>query len=289
MPQTSMPRVVAVVTIGLALTLGACSSSSGSGSGSSSSTASTTKAAAAPLTILVTNDDGYDAPGIDAVVEALRALPDVKVTVVAPATNQTLQAGKTTPGELSATESATASGYPATAVDGYPADTIRYALEHQFASAPPDVVVSGINLGPNLGPIVNVSGTVGAAKAAVARGIPAIAASAGIPPEPSFRAGARLVVEWVRAHREAFAAGGTRPTAVVNLNVPSCTSGSLRGVVQVPLSADGSGSVNATPDCTSTATDPTNDVAAFSMGFAPVTEIDQAGQTVTTSTTWPKR
>jgi 5'-nucleotidase len=281
-------RALAATTLGVALVLGACSSSDGGSGGGSSSTASTTTAAADPLTILVTNDDGYSSAGIDAVVEALRKLPGVEVTVVAPATNQSGTGGKTTPGELTATESETASGYPATAVDGFPADTIAYAMAHRFQAAPPDVVVSGINEGANMGPIVNVSGTVGAAKAAVALGIPAIAASAGAPPDPDYTTGAGYVVDWITAHRDAFARGGTRATAVVNINFPTCTTGTLRGVVQVPLGTDGAAAVNAKGDCASTATDPADDVVAFTEGFVPITEIDQAGQTVTTSTTWPR-
>jgi 5'-nucleotidase len=282
-------RAVAVTGLGLALVLGACSSSGSDSSSGASVTTSSTKAAAEPLTILVTNDDGYASAGIDAVVEALRKLPAVEVTVVAPATNQSGQGSKTTPGELTATQSRTTSGYPATAVNGFPADTITYAMAHEFASEPPDVVVSGVNEGANMGPIVNVSGTVGAAKAAVALGIPAIAASAGSPPmPPNYSTAADLIADWVTAHRAAFAPGTTKATVVVNLNVPTCTGGKVRGVVQVPLGTDGAAAVNAKGDCASTATDPADDVAAFTEGFVPVTEIDQAGQTVTTSTTWPK-
>src|SRR5580704_6571283 len=65
------------------------------------------------LTVLVTNDDGVGAPGIDAVVNGLRALSHTQVTVVAPATNQSGTGSKTTPGTLTATKAKTASGYPA--------------------------------------------------------------------------------------------------------------------------------------------------------------------------------
>ena len=81
-----------------------------------------------PLTIVVTNDDGYNAPGIDTMVQALRALPKVTVKVVAPATNQSGTGSKTTPGTIMTTKAKTLSGYPAVAVQGYPADTIAVAL-----------------------------------------------------------------------------------------------------------------------------------------------------------------
>ena len=132
------------------------------------------------LSILVTNDDGVGAPGINAVVQGLRALPHTKVTVVAPLTNQSGTGGKTTPGALVATRATTAAGYPAWAVHGYPADTITWAIDQHGISFRPDLVVSGINFGQNIGPLADDSGTVGAARAAVKQGIPALAASQGV-------------------------------------------------------------------------------------------------------------
>ena len=72
------------------------------------------------ITVLVTNDDGVSAPGIDALVQALRTSKNTKVVVVAPATNQTSTGGATTPGTLPTAPATTASGYAATAVQGYP-------------------------------------------------------------------------------------------------------------------------------------------------------------------------
>jgi 5'-nucleotidase len=292
--MTDVRARLGIGTTALALigALGACSSSEGS-AGSRASTSST--APAEPLRILVTNDDGYSAEGIDTVVEALRRLPGVKVTVVAPADQRSGTGSRETPGELTATEQRTASGYPATAVDGYPVDTVTYAMSKVFTAAPPDLVVSGINEGQNLGPVVNASGTVGAAKAAVGRGLPALAASAGetepvgqaatIPPD--YDTAATLVVQWVTAHRNALLAGPPSPATVVNLNTPTCTTGRMRGLKQVPAATDGAGALDPA-NCESTATEVPDDITAFLAGFAAVTELDAAGQTVTTSTTWPK-
>ena len=102
------------------------------------------------LRILVTNDDGVTAPGIDALVEALRELPRVKVTVVGPATNQSGTSDKTTAGSLVTAESTTESGYPAVAVPGYPADSVNVALDAGLVKKP-HVVISGVNQGQNLG------------------------------------------------------------------------------------------------------------------------------------------
>ena len=136
-------------------------------------------AGAAPpkrLTILVTNDDGVGAPGIDLLVERLRKLKNVKVTVVAPAENKSGTGDQTTPGELTVTPATHRQRLQGPAVAGFPADTVVWALDH---GVKPDLVVSGVNQGQNLGPVVDASGTVGAAKTAVRNGIPALAVSQG--------------------------------------------------------------------------------------------------------------
>ncbi|HMF04563.1 MAG TPA: 5'/3'-nucleotidase SurE, partial [Acidimicrobiia bacterium] len=81
----------------------------------------------ATLQVLVTNDDGIAAPGIDALVQGLRKIKGVKVTVVAPAENKSGSSDTTTPGPLTTTQATTTSGYPAIAVNGYPADTVNFA------------------------------------------------------------------------------------------------------------------------------------------------------------------
>ena len=278
-------QTLGVVGVVLIAVLAGCSGNDDSNrSGSSSSSSSITTSAARKLTILVTNDDGYSADGIDSVVEALRKLPNVTITVVAPATNQSGTGSKTTPPPLQATRQTTKSGYPATAVAGFPADTITYALSNVLPEHP-DLVVSGINQGQNLGPIASISGTVGAAKAAATAGIPALAASQGLGDPLDYSGAAALVVDWVRARRDALV-GGKAEKVVVNLNVPTCPTGTRRGVKQEPLSTTATG-IAPPPDCTSTATAFTDDVEAFLAGFASVTELTPAGETVTTSTTWP--
>ena len=147
--------------------------------------ASAAKAKKPPtITVLVTNDDGVAAPGIDTLVEALRTQKSTKVVVVAPDSNKSGAGGKTTPGTLTTAPAKTASGYDATAVTGWPADTITAALDQ--LGVKPDVVLSGINAGQNLGGVVDLSGTVGAARAAAARGIPALAVSQGLGDAPQY-------------------------------------------------------------------------------------------------------
>ncbi|WP_083473954.1 5'/3'-nucleotidase SurE [Frankia sp. R43] len=237
----------------------------------------------APIDILVTNDDGVGAAGIDAVVNGLKALPAVTVTVVAPAANQSGTGGKTTQPTPAHHDAATASGVAATAVDGFPADSVLVALD--VLGLKPDVVVSGINQGQNLGPVVDLSGTVGAARAAASRGIPSIASSMGLADSYDYSAGVTLVVDWVTKHRAEFAETATSARtqeSVANLNIPNCAAGGkLRGLKQLPTqtapdlnSALAAGALNK-QDCASTA-EPAEEVPAFNAGYATLTDIPVA-------------
>ncbi|HEY8216008.1 MAG TPA: 5'/3'-nucleotidase SurE [Acidimicrobiia bacterium] len=230
-----------------------------------------------PLRILVTNDDGYAAPGIDAVVEALRKLPDVKVTVIAPAENKSGTGSSTTPGQLTTSKVTTVSGYPAIAVAGFPADTVIYALEQGGLKKKPNVVISGINQGQNIGLAVDLSGTVGAAKAAAARGIPALAVSQGVRPdaEPDYKAGVARALRWFKDHRKALTPKKGKKVEVVldNLNVPSCSTGKVRGLVEVPVASSDVQGFGDPQDCSSTLTNPANDIEAFKNGYATITEL----------------
>ncbi len=158
--------------------------------------------APAALKILVSNDDGVKAPGIDALVKALRKESKLTLTVVAPATNQSGTGGKTTPGVLSAAPSTTLGGFPAIAVVGYPADSVNYALDKVLTgSKKPTLVIAGINFGANVGPFVPISGTVGAARAGARRGLAALATSQGLAPTMNWAAGVKQTIAWLRANR----------------------------------------------------------------------------------------
>jgi 5'/3'-nucleotidase len=229
----------------------------------------TTTAPADPLAILVTNDDGVGAEGIDVLVEALRAVEGVEVTVVAPAEQQSGTGGSVTQGPVETNEATTASGYEARAVDGFPADTIRVAFDELALT--PDLVVSGINEGQNLGPVVDLSGTIGAARAAGRWGVPALAVSQGLGQDLDYDVAAGLVVDWITEHADALRVDDVPADVVNNLNVPTCDTGELRGQVEV-ASATG-GNPLPTSDCTSTAEGATDDVTAFTNGYATLTEV----------------
>ena len=260
-------RTVATVMVVLVATVAvACSGEGSKVAKAPEPGAATTTTQRHALRVLVTNDDGVGAPGIDAVVEALRAVPDTEVTVVAPATNQSGTGGRTTAGTLTVTDATTASGFAAKAVAGYPADTIIWAVDHKGIGFTPDLVVSGINLGQNVGALADISGTVGAAKAAGARGIPALAASQGITAGasgPDFPSGVKQVLDWVAANRKAL------PKRVLNLNIPTCVTGTVRGVATVPKAPQDSRKLTSV-DCLSTKTTFVDDVDAFVNGYAAI-------------------
>jgi 5'-nucleotidase len=268
-----MHRFVALVALVALLTFVAAACGDDDDAAAPAATTTTPAEPVRDLEVLVTNDDGYDAPGIDAVVEALRKEPGIHVTVVAPATNQSGAGDKTTPGDLAVTDVTTKSGYAGKAVAGHPADAVDVALDK--LGFKPDVVVSGTNAGQNVGPFSTISGTVGAAKAAVRRGIPAFAASTGLADELDFAGSAALVLDWVRSHRDALLAG-TAKVEVESLNVPTCAPGtSRRGVVTAPLAGDFAGRDASAVHCDSTKplSAIVDDVDAFLNGFAVLTPV----------------
>ncbi|MFO7590778.1 MAG: 5'/3'-nucleotidase SurE [Acidimicrobiia bacterium] len=245
--------------------------------GTASSSVEAERKKAAPFQILVTNDDGVGAPGIDALVEGLRGLKSVKVTVIAPDVNKSGSGSNTTPGALVTADATTASGYPAIAVTGFPADTVIYALEQGGAKKTPHLVISGINEGQNLGKLADeVSGTVGAAKAAAQRGVPALGVSQGLLDggEPDFESGVEAVLDWVAEHRKALTPKKGKKVAVIleNLNIPTCATGENRGLFETALDPTTESAI-APQDCGSTLDNPTTDIQAFNNGYVTLTEI----------------
>jgi 5'-nucleotidase len=265
-------RRTCVIAISVALGVGACSSDDeSSGTTTTVAESTTTTVAAEPLQILVTNDDGIGAPGIDALVNALVELDDVEVTIVAPAENQSGSSDKTTPGGATYAPGVTASGVEGTAVDGFPADSIAVALDD--LGLEPDLVVSGVNKGQNTGPIAYESGTVGAGRAAVRRDIPAIAGSAGLQDDADYATAVELIVAFIEENRESFVDGSAPADGVHSFNVPDCTAGTVRELLEVPLAIEIPEGVNPfESDCSVEVTEePANDIAAVAAGHPALT------------------
>ena len=229
------------------------------------------------LRILLTNDDGVMAEGIDLVATALGALADVEVTIVAPAENQSGTADSLSEGAVEAVETTTLSGIPAIAVTGTPGDSVLHGLT-TVLDRPPHLIVSGSNDAQNIGPLALISGTVGATRIGAREGIPGLAVSVGgLVVDPEFDPVIPLVVEWVEDHRTELVA---RPTGgvgqVFSINSPSCAgTGDFNGMLEVPL-ADEFGDYNGVViDCALDIAEPANDVEAFVSGWASLTEIPE--------------
>jgi 5'-nucleotidase len=129
--------------------------------------------------ILVTNDDGIRSPGLHAAVDAVMGLG--QILVAAPTEQQTAR-GRSMVGNKNdhfhrTTVETSAGDVPAFHIDASPALVVRHALAVLTPLRTPDVIVSGINYGENLGSNITISGTVGAAFQAAAAGIPAVAVS----------------------------------------------------------------------------------------------------------------
>ncbi len=125
--------------------------------------------------ILLTNDDSHDSPLFHRAIDSLRRIGDLSIAV--PATEQSWKGKSMTRyGPLYA-ERVVIHDAPAWSVTGTPADCVNLALHH-LLDAPPDIVVSGINIGKNVGlGFVYASGTVGACLEANIAGLPALALS----------------------------------------------------------------------------------------------------------------
>lgn len=176
--------------------------------------------------ILVTNDDGVQAPGLLALAQAMRSLG--QVTVLAPERNWSASGHvKTLDRPLRVRETVLADGSPALQSDGAPSDCVALALLGLVGKV--DLVVSGINPHANLGHDVTYSGTVTAAMEAVINGVPGLAFSLDGPENgerPDYTAAAaiarRIVHEVLRR--------GLPNGILLNVNIPYLPLTEIKGI-----------------------------------------------------------
>ncbi|HSD23469.1 MAG TPA: 5'/3'-nucleotidase SurE [Solirubrobacterales bacterium] len=129
------------------------------------------------MRVLITNDDGIQATGLNALRRELIGIDGLDVHVIAPDSNRSATARSiTTRSPLWVEEIAFADGTSGFATDGTPVDCVRFA-ELGLVGERPELIVSGINHGSNLGDDITYSGTVAAALEGIVLGIPAIAIS----------------------------------------------------------------------------------------------------------------
>ena len=197
-----------------------------------------------PLEILLTNDDGYEAVGIRALADSL-ARAGHRVTLAAPAGNASGSGMSFTWGEIAVRQVST--NPAAFAVHASPATAVVLAATALYPEGRrPDLVVSGINHGPNDGALLALSGTIGAALAGTLLldpPVPGMAVNVGRlnPAEPwdsdahrgQFAAAAAHFAQVLGASRGWFCEGGRviRPRSVLNVNYPALPPGQWRGTV----------------------------------------------------------
>ena len=172
-------------------------------------------------TILISNDDGVYAPGIKALQKELRKNPNWEVITVAPLTEQSGSSHALTLHHPLRIEKIGKNTY---GVSGTPTDSVTLALNF-ILKKKPDLVISGINRGGNIGEDVHYSGTVAAAMEGAIMGVPAIAISCiGKPPfryDPSADF-ATIIVEKVLKE-------GLPEGVVLNVNVPNVPKNEIAG------------------------------------------------------------
>lgn len=248
------------------------------------------------LSIMVTNDDGFQAPGIVAVAAALRAAGH-QVTVVAPRADQSGSSVKISLQPMAYKEESPG----VWAVDGSPADAVNVGLGVILAKQLPDLVVSGTNRGQNLGSTSNLSGTVGAAIMAAIHDVPAIAVSAGIDFKeakqgfPSTAAAypeaAKFMVKMVAA-LAAEQGGPLLPArTILNVNYPALAQNQIKGARWTTVgpgsgyaisyqvdSAKGTAKLVIGPDTGREPAESNTDTARFAQGYITVSALQASWQ-----------
>ena len=175
------------------------------------------------MRILLTNDDGIWAKGIEALFEALSG--DHEVTVVAPETEQSAVGHAITFLEPLKVKPVKRNGrFFGYALNGTPADYVKLAVR-ELIKPEPELVVSGINLGANVGVNVIYSGTVSAATEGAVLGLTALAVSIDAFQPRDFRAATAVVLELI-AKIERY---GLPPGVSLNVNVPDLPPELVRG------------------------------------------------------------
>ncbi|GAB3872565.1 5'/3'-nucleotidase SurE [Dactylosporangium cerinum] len=237
------------------------------------------------MRILVTNDDGIDSPGLHALA-AMAVRQGHDVVVAAPAREASGSGSSLTGVEADGriatqTRAEMFAGVPTFAVSASPAFIALMATRGAYGPEP-DVILSGINRGPNTGAAVLHSGTVGAAFTAAANGCRAMAVSLDIPFSSRSEEGA--FEHWDTA---AEVAGDLLPLLnadfVLNVNVPNLHAGDLRGIrraslakfgtVQMVLLEQGHGYVRMSLEQSDHGAEPGSDDAWLLDGYVAVTPV----------------
>ncbi len=176
------------------------------------------------MNILLTNDDGIHAPGIHALYKELKRVG--RVTVVAPQTERSsVGHGITLSHPVWVTETKRNNRFFGYGISGTPADCVKFGI-HMIMKKRPDVVISGINFGPNDGCSVFYSGTVAGAREGTLMGIPAMAISLDAHRDPDFAYAAKVGRRLARIFKRFRLTPGT----FLNVNVPHRPAKKIKGI-----------------------------------------------------------
>jgi 5'-nucleotidase len=171
------------------------------------------------MKILVSNDDGYFSPGLNTLVSHLKKIADV--VVVAPDRNRSGASSSLT---LDKPICVKEIGPNVHSVDGTPTDCVHIALTGLIPFKP-DMVISGINDGPNMGDDTIYSGTVAAAMEGYLLGITSYAVSMGKSDPKNFETAARVVLDLIDKQTKE----GPRDALLLNINVPDIPYSEIKG------------------------------------------------------------
>ncbi|MCL2481133.1 MAG: 5'/3'-nucleotidase SurE [Spirochaetaceae bacterium] len=177
------------------------------------------------MKILLTNDDGIESPGLKVLEEKLSGLHDV--LVVAPAEERSGVSNSITFHKNIKIKKIDKNHY---SCSGTPADCVHRILYRIIDGFIPDIVVSGINLGPNLGTDIIYSGTAAAARQAAIMGVPGIAVSVTAFKEPFyFEKAAIFIADNIMRFFENW-----KPDHFINVNVPSICADNFEVMITKP-------------------------------------------------------
>ncbi|PIW28444.1 MAG: 5'/3'-nucleotidase SurE [Rhodospirillales bacterium CG15_BIG_FIL_POST_REV_8_21_14_020_66_15] len=174
--------------------------------------------------VLISNDDGVHSPGIKILETAVRAVAR-EVWVVAPEMEQSATSHSLTLRRPLRIRNVSDGRF---AVDGTPTDSVLLGVHRVMRDARPDIVMSGVNRGGNLGEDVHYSGTVAAAMEGALLGIPSVAFS------QEYDDHRNVIWEtsefWVPKILERLAEYAFDPAVFLNVNIPDCTPGNVTGM-----------------------------------------------------------
>ena len=176
------------------------------------------------MRILLTNDDGIYAPGLFALYEALKS--DYELTIVAPESEMSAVGHAITLTlPLRVQEVKRNGSFYGYAITGTPADCVKIAVQ-ELLDGPPDIIISGINPGANVGVNILYSGTVSAATEGAFLGVKSAAISLNSRQHPDFRFAAQFSKEIIRFMMESGLKDGT----ALNVNIPAVPREKIAGV-----------------------------------------------------------